>query len=213
MHNPFNHTIRSSSLFVSLHGHFHGNCFKWMVSNNMQVLICEIVDGFGSFRIVSNEKLWEGSRRSFQLFLERLDVVQVDVGVTQRVNKITRLASRDVSHQVGKQGVAGNIERNSEAHVGRPLVHMAANLVAVGINVELAQQMAGRQCHLVQRRRIPGAQENSAVFWIVLDLVDALGKLVNTLPGVVGVHVLVFRSKMAPLEPIDGSKVTFLPVA
>jgi hypothetical protein len=75
--------------------------------------------------------------------------------------------------------------------------------------IELAEHVARRKCHLSQIRGIPSRQDDAAILWIVLDLVNALRQLVHALPGVVGVHVHVFRAKVTPLEPVHGAKIAF----
>ena len=44
------------------------------------------------------------------------------------------------------------------------------------------------------------------------NLVNALGQLVDTLTSIVGVHVLVFCAEVTPLEAVDGSQISHVPI-
>ena len=61
--------------------------------------------------------------------------------------------------------------------------------------------------------RIPRAQDNPTIRWILLDLLDTLAQLIDTLPGIILVAIDVLGPKMPPLEAIHGAKVAFPPVA
>ena len=56
---------------------------------------------------------------------------------------------------------------------------------------------------------IPSTQDDPTIGRIFLDFSDALAKLVDTLTCIVRVTVVVFRSKVAPLEAIDWAQITF----
>ncbi len=55
---------------------------------------------------------------------------------------------------------------------------------------------------------IPGGQYDPPIIWVILDGVNDLSQLVYALPRVVGVHVLVRCSKMAPLKPVHWAQIT-----
>mmetsp|Transcript_66622 Transcript_66622/g.216793 ORF Transcript_66622/g.216793 Transcript_66622/m.216793 type:complete len:339 (-) Transcript_66622:350-1366(-) len=132
------------------------------------------------------------------------------MGVAQGVHELARLQAADLCDHAGQEGVRRDVERNTQSHVARSLVHQAGQL-AVG-DVELAEHVARRQSHLVQIRRIPRSQQNPPVCRILLDLANALCQLVNPLTCVVGVHVHVLRAEVAPLEAVDRAEVHFLTV-
>ena len=67
--------------------------------------------------------------------------------------------------------------------------------------------MTRRQSHFRNIDRIPSGHDYSPIIRIVLYLVDTLAQLIDTLSGVVGVHVDVLSTEVTPLEPIDGSQV------
>mmetsp|Transcript_125011 Transcript_125011/g.399693 ORF Transcript_125011/g.399693 Transcript_125011/m.399693 type:complete len:412 (-) Transcript_125011:138-1373(-) len=132
------------------------------------------------------------------------------MGVAQGVHELARLQAADLCDHAGQEGVRRDVERNTQSHVARSLVHQAGQL-AVG-DVELAEHVARRQSHLVQIRRIPRSQQNPPVCRILLDLANALCQLVNPLTCVVGVHVHVLRAEVAPLEAVDRAQVSLLAV-
>lgn len=81
---------------------------------DLEVVRTEIID---TLHFSQDLQLGEGADLPLKLFFERLDVVDVDVSVSQSVNKVTRLESCDVCDHVGKKCVAGDVERHPEAHV------------------------------------------------------------------------------------------------
>ena len=68
--------------------------------------------------------------------------------------------------------------------------------------------MARRERHLLEVRRIPRAEDNAAIVWICLELMNYLGKLVNALVGVVFLRVNIFGAKVSPLKTIDGPQIS-----
>jgi len=74
-----------------------------------------------------------------------------------------------------------------------------------------------RPSHLIKKKlkltcRVPSTQNDPPVGRIVLDLPDTVLQLIYPLPLVVGVTVLVLRSEMPPLEPVDRSEISLLSV-
>lgn len=96
-------------------------------------------------------------------------MVDVDVGVSQGVDKVAGLHKRrrcedkdaqggvfdrgegadlqprDVCNHVCEQRVAGDVEGHPQAHISRPLVELAGQLAVA--HVELAKGVAGGQGH------------------------------------------------------------------
>ena len=79
------------------------------------------------------------------LSFQWLDVIQVNVCISQSVHEVTWLQVRDVCDHVGEQGVAGNVEGHTQAHVSRPLVQLAGQLPIH--HVELAEGVAWGEGH------------------------------------------------------------------
>ena len=137
-------------------------------------------------------------------------MVGVHVGVAAAVHEITGLQSAHLRYHAREQGVARDVEGHAEAHVARPLVHLARQLT-VG-DVKLAEHVARGQGHLLERRGVPRGEQDAPVVGVVLDLVNHLRELVHALTGVVGVHVLVLGAEVAPLEAVHRPEVALLPV-
>ena len=96
----------------------------------------------------------ERAGRALQLLLERLNVVEVHVRIAHDVDEVTRLEVADLSDHPREQRVGGDVKRHAEAHIAGALIHQAGDL-AVG-DEELAEHVAGRQGHLLERRRVLG---------------------------------------------------------
>lgn len=114
---------------------------------------------------------------------------------------------------VGKECIAGDVERHPEAHVTRALVQLTRQLAVT--HVELAQGVAGRQSHerqvcsgkvtryrmrmteksfkvnrskqqsLIKTFRVPRAHDDPSVLWILFDRVDDLLQLIDSLSCVI----------------------------
>lgn len=76
--------------------------------------------------------------------------------------------------------------------------------------VELTKHVTGRKRHIVQVCRIPSRHDDTSIFWIVFNFVNAFCQLVHTLPRVVGMHIHVVRPKVTPLKAIDWTEVAHL---
>lgn len=106
-----------------------------------------------------------------------VDVIVVDVGVAEGVNEIAGLETTGLGNHHGEEGVAGNVEGDAKEYVGGALVELAAE-AAVG-NIELEEDMAGREVHLVNLAHVPSRHEEPAGIGIALDIVDEVGNLVD----------------------------------
>jgi len=94
-------------------------------------------------------------------------------------NDPTHLQAGHLRDQAGQQRVARDVEGDAQAHVPAALVHAAAELPA--LHVELREHVARRQRHGGQRRRVPGAQDDAPVGRAAADGVDDLRQLVYAL--------------------------------
>ena len=63
------------------------------------------------------------------------------------MDKVAGFESADLGDHHRQQGIAGNIEGDSEKEVGTALVELAGKFAALGIDVELEETVAGRQGH------------------------------------------------------------------
>lgn len=74
-----------------------------------------------------------------------------------------------------------------------------ARKLSVG-DVKLTEHVARRKRHQVQIGWIPGRHNDSSILWRVLDFVNAILQLVDSLVGVIAVHIGILRTEMAPLQ-------------
>ena len=109
-----------------------------------------------------------------------------------------------------QKSIGRNIKRNTQSHIGTSLVHLTREFAVC--NVELTKHVTRWQCHFVQISRIPGAHDNAAIFWRILDFVNAVGQLIDTLVRIICMHVDIFGSKVSPLKAIDWSQIAHLPM-
>ncbi|MPM20131.1 hypothetical protein SDC9_66560 [bioreactor metagenome] len=143
--------------------------------------------------------------RTAQLLVHLVEVVEVDVGVTEGVHEVTHVEVADLGDHMGEQRVRGDVERHAEEHVGGALVELQRQpspRLALGRrrHVELEEGVAGRQCHLRDVRHVPGGHDVAAGVWVVPDRLDHPGELVD--------RAAVLRvGPGAPLVAVDRAEV------
>lgn len=197
-----------------------------LIVQHRNILDLPSIDGVPPFR--RQPQLRERPRLALQLHLQRVDVVDVDVGVAHDVRQAARHQVADVREHVRQQRVAGDVERDAEAHVAGPLVQLAVQValrLALPLpfllllafpprkrDVELREHVARREHHLFQVVRVPGRKDEAAVVRVCLQLVYDVGELVDTLARVIGLRIDVLGAEVAPLEAVDGAQVADLAV-
>ena len=159
------------------------------------MLESEILDG-GDRGIQLEGGEWIGV--AFELRGEGLDVVEVDVGVPQGVDEAARLEVAHLRDHARQQSVRRDVEGHPEAHVAAALVHQAREL-AIG-HEELAEHVAGREGHQVQIGWVPCAHDDAPIRGVVLDLVDTIGQLIESLVLIICFRINIFCTKMPPLK-------------
>lgn len=60
---------------------------------------------------------------------------------------------------------------------------------------------------------VPSAQDDTTISWVLLDLLDTLSKLVNSLIRIILLAIHVLRSKVPPLKAIHRPQVTLASMA
>ena len=86
-------------------------------------------------------------------------MVVIDVSVTNYMYEVTHSQITYLSNHVCEQTVAGNIEWHAQEHVRTALVHLATESTIAYI--ELTEDVAGWQTHLIQFSWIPGRENVS----------------------------------------------------
>ena len=145
-----------------------------------EVLVAEAED---VLHVGIDVHLRQGARFARQLQMYLVEVVQVDVCVAQCMDEVARLQSRHLSHHHQQQGIRRDVERYSQKRVGAALVELQAE-PSVG-DIELEEQVAGRQVHAFQVSHVQGAPDDAALVRVMLDGLDRLLYLVDEAPVVV----------------------------
>ena len=142
----------------------------------------------------------QGTRGAGELLAHLVEVVEIDVYVSESVHEVSGSVAALLGHHHGQQGVRGDVERHSEEDVGTALVELAGE-PPVG-HVELEEGVAGGQGHTVHLRRIPGRDDVPPRVRIALERVQHLRELVD------GMSV---RSRPGtPLMAVDRTEVPVL---
>lgn len=103
------------------------------------------------FSIVAYSDEGEGAGASADLRLHGLHVAFVDVGVAQDMHELLGLQLADVGDHEREERIRGNVERDAQPHIARPLVHQTRELALLCVHEELTEQVARRKRHLIQR--------------------------------------------------------------
>ena len=145
----------------------------------------------------SSHSSGSGAWLAGELLARLIEVVEVEVGVAERVHEVADLEARHLGHHVGEQRVGRDVERHAEEDVGRALVQLAGQ-PSVG-HVELEERMARRERHVVEVGDVPGADDVAARVGVGLQRLDDAGQLVDGLA--------VRRRPRPPLVAVDGAEL------
>src|SRR5688500_11659561 len=126
-----NSTGPSSFMVFPSHRHIELDEGMMPVSLEDDVLEADLVDRHAGRQAQAGQR----ERLARQLHLQPLDVVEIDVGVAQHMDEVSRLEPDLARDHVGQERVAGDVERHPERHVGRPLIELAVEPRA--LHVEL----------------------------------------------------------------------------
>ncbi len=69
--------------------------------------------------------MWDSS----QLILQRLNMVGIDMGISESVDEFTALEAANLGKHACEQSIACNVEGYSKAEITRSLVHLTRKLV------------------------------------------------------------------------------------
>ena len=112
------------------------------------------------------------SRLARKLESHLLEVVVVDMGITERVDKLAGFQLCHLRHHQEEKGVGSDVEWHPKEDVGRALIQLQTE-PAVS-NIELEQGVAWRQVHIWDVGYVPRAYDYAAGVGIVADVVDGL---------------------------------------
>src|SRR5262249_15581499 len=121
---------------------------------------------------------WERARLTGELKFCLFHVVAVEVQVSEGVYEFARLEAADLRDHQCEQRVAGDVEGDAKEKIGAALVELATQFAVA--DVKLKQAMAGRQCHAVNIRDVPRADDEPSAVGIFFDLLNDFLDLVNT---------------------------------
>ena len=121
-----------------------------IVIKEFEVLIAEVLQ---SCDLRIETKSGEGARLTSKLKLYLLQVISVDMDVTEAMDEIAHLKPRDLSDHVEKESIRSNVEWDPEEDVSTALIELEAQ--AAISHIELHQAVARRQRHIINLCHIP----------------------------------------------------------
>ena len=96
-----------------------------------------------------------------QLLFQSLNMIEIDVCIPQRVHERTGRQVAFLRNHREQQCIARDIERNSQAEIGGPLIELAIES-ARPADVKLKQDVTRWQPHLSKLSRIPRADDDAS---------------------------------------------------
>ena len=133
-----------------LYRHLSLDCRVALIAFEVEILDAEVADVL-DFRVEHHLRQWQ--RLARELEVDLIEMVEIDVGIAERVDEGARLKASDLCHHHDEKRVRGDVERHAKESVGTALVKLEREL-AVG-NIELEETVAGRKPHLVDLRHVP----------------------------------------------------------
>lgn len=154
-----------------------------IVPHEFKIFIPEPVNGF-HLRVELHDR--QRARRAGELFPRLVQMIPVQVQVSEGVDEFPRLIPAYLRRHEQKQSVGGYVEGNSQEQVRAALVKLEGKpvllLSRLGRNhAELEQGMTRRERHVIHQGHVPCADDVAPGPWIVLKAVNQSGNLVNGL--------------------------------
>ena len=92
-----------------------------VIAFEVEILVLEIENG-SHLRV--ELEAWQRAGLTLQLKSGLIEMIEIQMGVAESVNKLARFESTDLSHHSGQKSVGGDIEGNSEKDVRTALVEL-----------------------------------------------------------------------------------------
>src|SRR5205807_5988897 len=113
-----------------------------------------------------------------QLQPRLLKMIEIEMRVAQCMNELAGLVAGHLTNRQREQRIRGDVERDAEKDIGRPLVELTGEMVFR--DIELEQAMARRQRHPVDVGGVPGGDNQAPGIRTAADGLDDAGNLVNS---------------------------------
>ena len=153
--------------------------FQGEVARFDQLQPLRLVDaGLGELRhTLGNHQLGHRERLALELFVEHVQMVFIDVGITDEIGEPARRVAGQAADQAQQRSTLGEVERRAQAQVVGADVEGQGDFPGLDIGVELVQQVARRQGHFIQLGAVPTVEQDPPATRVVDDGVDALAHL------------------------------------
>jgi len=93
----------------------------WVVAFKQEVLVVEVED---ALHVGIDFHRGQGTRLTGQLEFGLLDVIQIKMRVTRRVDEVTGTETRHLCHHLEQQRIGSNVEGHTQEGVCRALVEL-----------------------------------------------------------------------------------------
>src|SRR6266487_3373472 len=120
--------------------------------------------------------LRKAERLAGELKPSLLDVVRVQVRVSEREDELAGFKIAHLSNHHRQQRIRRDVEREAQKNIGRSLIELTRQF-SIG-DIELKQKVARRQRHLRNLTHVPRVDDQSPGVRIRFDLIDHLTDLI-----------------------------------
>src|SRR6185503_19634459 len=97
----------------------------WVISADLEILLRILVDRAGT---PEQGQFRQRTRLASELLAGLVEMVRIEMAVAAGPDEGAGLEAALLGEHVGEQGVAGNVERHAEEHVGAALVELEVEL-------------------------------------------------------------------------------------
>src|SRR5882724_2216428 len=164
-----------------------------LIAGKLKVIVIKLeYRSYGSF----DPDLRKAERLAGELKPSLLDVIGVQVRVSEREDELAGFKIAHLSYHHREQRIRRDVEREAQKNISRSLIELTRQF-SIG-DIKLKQQVARRQRHLRNLTHVPRVDDQSPGVRIGFDLIDHLTDLIDRAP--------VRRPPRSPLRAIDGSQ-------
>src|SRR5271165_1203734 len=168
-----------------------------IVADQLEVLVSKIPKLlWGAAKVQGRQ--W--ARRAAQLLTDLLEMIPIDVDVSESMNKFSRRHTANNGNHLGQQCIGRNVERDTQKQVSAPLIQLTAQ--SSFLNVKLEHHVTGWQRHLPNLPWVPGGNNEPPTVGVFPNIRDQPFQLID--------RVTFMSSPIAPLGPVNTSKIPLL---
>src|SRR5271165_851959 len=168
-----------------------------IVPDQLDVFVAKILQ---PLRHTTKTQNRQRARRAAQLLTDLLEMIPIDMDISERMNKFSGRQPAHRRNHPGQQCIGRNVERDTQKQVSAPLIQLTAQ--SSFLNVKLEHHVTGWQRHLPNFPWVPGGNNEPPTVGVFPNIRDQPFQLID--------RVTFMSSPIAPLGPVNTSKIPLL---